>query len=160
MVGSFKPGRSHTITPHLPPFEISLCLQAANELQRSGHEAFVLEDIDFGRCVPGGWLCGWPICCIIFEDTVLGKPERHGLHCRVCGALFGLLRGLAVCVLGQACSAHSVQRQARMGMLWALTRQHAHLILFRRLAVEKELSTAETAPPPNALFDESGNFLL
>ncbi|KAF5826791.1 hypothetical protein DUNSADRAFT_2058 [Dunaliella salina] len=53
-------------------------LEAAHELQRSGHEAFVLEDIDFGR----------------------------------------------------------------------------------RLAVEKELATAETAPPPNAVFDESGNFLL
>uniref|UniRef100_A0A7S3QTC1 peptidylprolyl isomerase n=1 Tax=Dunaliella tertiolecta TaxID=3047 RepID=A0A7S3QTC1_DUNTE len=53
-------------------------LEAAHELQRSGHEAFVLEDIDFGR----------------------------------------------------------------------------------RLAVEKEIATAETAPPPNAVFDESGNFLL
>eukprot|EP00967_Tisochrysis_lutea_P022290 scaffold25401_cov15-Tisochrysis_lutea.AAC.1 len=27
---------------------------AAHELQRSGHEAFVLEDIDFGRCAVRG----------------------------------------------------------------------------------------------------------
>jgi peptidylprolyl isomerase domain and WD repeat-containing protein 1 len=53
-------------------------VQAANELQRSGAEAFVLEDIDFGR----------------------------------------------------------------------------------RVAVERELSVAEGAPPPNAVFDDSGNFLL
>jgi peptidylprolyl isomerase domain and WD repeat-containing protein 1 len=52
--------------------------QAANELQRSGAEAFVLEDIDFGR----------------------------------------------------------------------------------RVAVERELAVAEGAPPPNAVFDDSGNFLL
>jgi len=26
--------------------------------------------------------------------------------------------------------------------------------------VEKELAAAETAPPPNAVFDESSNFLL
>ncbi len=55
-----------------------LCTQAANELQRSGAEAFTLEDIDFGR----------------------------------------------------------------------------------RLAVERELASSEQAPPPNAVFDESGNFLL
>jgi hypothetical protein len=30
----------------------------------------------------------------------------------------------------------------------------------RRLAVEKELAAAETAPHPNAVFDQSGNFLL
>lgn len=29
---------------------LTALLQAAHELQRSGHEAFVLEDLDFGRC--------------------------------------------------------------------------------------------------------------
>lgn len=30
----------------------------------------------------------------------------------------------------------------------------------RRVAVERELAGAEGAPPPNAVFDESGNFLM
>ncbi len=30
----------------------------------------------------------------------------------------------------------------------------------RRMAVERELAAAETAPAPNAVFDESGHFLL
>lgn len=30
----------------------------------------------------------------------------------------------------------------------------------RRIAVEREIEKTETAPPPNAVFDESSNFLL
>lgn len=30
----------------------------------------------------------------------------------------------------------------------------------RRMAVEKELEKTESAPPPNAVFDESSNFLI
>lgn len=30
----------------------------------------------------------------------------------------------------------------------------------RRMAVEKEIEKTETAPPPNAIFDESSNFLI
>ncbi len=63
-----------------PPASVSMStrVQAVNEVQRSGAELFVLEDIDFGR----------------------------------------------------------------------------------RLAVEREMAGSEVVPPPNAVFDESGNFLM
>lgn len=53
--------------------------QAAHELQRSGHEPFTLEDIDFGRCAAVN-LLDWEVC----RDQGLshaGVLKWTGLEC-------------------------------------------------------------------------------
>ena len=143
-------------------------IEAANQMQRSDSDLYRLDPIDWGRRVAA--VCGptGPCQHAMLTGACFTAVHLHSGRC-ACVArtpyvvqLRNMGRGVCADASRALCRAPGRDdvRQTRCGALWSPGQDHNCTSCWPSCIQERELTADESAPPPNAVFDDSGNFVL